>query len=144
MAFPLTGPSWTPPSSYGEMYWNPQSYNLTGLDAQTLAGLDPKSAYALAQYFGQTHSSALGAMAKIMTEPATAAIREMAAKNRELAGIQESGMAERRTQAEKQDMDAWTLLGQHRTSGRGQIGAEGVEQRETQQEAADQKPPKPP
>jgi hypothetical protein len=78
-------------------------------------------------------------MAKIMTEPATAFIREAAAKNRELAGIKASGTQERWTQSDKQMMDAMTLLGQHRAAGRGQIGAEGTEQRETQQEAADQK-----
>jgi len=135
MAFNLKGPS----VDISGMQWTPGDYTLTGLDANVLKDLDPKSAYALAQYFGQTHSSALGAMAKLLSEPATAFIREAAAKNRELAGIKESGQQERWTQSDKQMMDAITLLGQHQAAGRGQIGAEGVEQRETQQESADQK-----
>ena len=144
MAITHTGPSlgMDPPYSgmgEGNMWWDPQSFTLNTLGQSDLTGVDPKTAYALAQYFGNTHAATVAANAKIITEPATAFIREAAAKNRELAGIKASGEQERWTQSDKQQMDAWTLLGQHRDEGRGQIGAEGTEQRETQEEAAEQK-----
>ena len=142
MPISFTAPAWDQNktgSSTGEMWWDPTTLTLNNLTPEQLQGVDSKTAYALAQYYGQLHGNTVNAMSRMLTDPATAAIREMAAKNRELAGIRASGEEERWTQSDKQDRDAWTLLGQHREAGRGQIGAEGTEQRETQQEAADQK-----